>query len=121
MEKEIQITDTEEIKQNLETLNNALGHKDYNLDIVNPKEIKLLQKNARYMPQEMFDNLVNNIANDGALTSLPLCHKDEDDDKYIVLSGNHRVQAAVHAGLQQILIIAIKKKLTREETVSIQL
>lgn len=120
MEKEIQVKDATEIKKVLDTLNKLLGNKDYNLDIVNPRQIKLLQKNARYMSQEMFENLVNNIKNDGALTSLPLCYRD-DDDKYIVLSGNHRVQAAVHAGLEQILIIVIKKKLTRQETVAIQL
>lgn len=110
----------EKIRQTINQLNELLGNKNYSLDAVDPKEIKLLKKNARYMPQEMFQNLVNNVKADGALTSLPLCCKD-NDGKYIVLSGNHRVQAAVQAGIDRILIISIRKKITRQESVAIQL
>ncbi|MCP4259122.1 MAG: ParB N-terminal domain-containing protein [Planctomycetes bacterium] len=110
----------EKIRETIKEFNRLLGNKNYTLDIINPREIKLLKKNARYMSQEMFENLVNNIKADGALTSLPLCYKD-DDDKYVVLSGNHRVQAAVEAKLEQILVIAINKKLSRQESVAIQL
>ena len=109
----------EKIQQTIEQLNALLGDAPYKLDFVNPKEIKLLDKNARYMPHEMFQNLVGNVKRDGALTSLPLCYRD--GDQLIVLSGNHRVQAAVHAGLEGILIILIDKDLTRQEQVAIQL
>lgn len=110
----------EKIQQTINEFNQLLGNKNYTLDIINPREIKLLKKNARYMAQEMFVNLVNNIKADGALTSLPLCHKD-DDGKYVVLSGNHRVQAAVEANLEQIMVIVINKKISRQESVAIQL
>lgn len=33
----------------------------YRVDVVSPKEIKLLDKNARYMSHETFQNLVGNI------------------------------------------------------------
>ena len=56
----------EEARQALGELNKKLeGLFPYRLELVNPKEIKLLDKNARYMTNEMFQNLVENIKNDG--------------------------------------------------------
>ena len=65
----------------------------YTLDVADPSAIKLLDKNARYMSHEMFENLVSNIKRDGGLSSLPLCYR-EPDGSLLVLSGNHRVQAS---------------------------
>jgi hypothetical protein len=92
----------------------------YTLDVADPSAIKLLSKNARYMSHEMFENLVSNIKRDGALSSMPLCYR-EPDGTLLVLSGNHRVQAAAQAGLKQILVMVIDKELTREEQVAVQL
>jgi hypothetical protein len=110
----------EKVRETVNQLNALITDMPYKIDIVHPKEIKLLDKNARYMSHEMFENLVSNIKKDGALTSLPLCYR-EGDGRLIVLSGNHRVQAAVHAGLKRILILLIDKELTRQEQVAIQL
>lgn len=102
-------------------LNEILGEAvPYKLDVVHPKEIALLDKNARYMNHEMFTNLVNNIKNDGALSSLPLCWK-QPEGGLVVLSGNHRVQAATQAGLEFVMILVIERDLTRSEQVAIQL
>jgi len=102
-------------------LNEILGDSvPYKLDVVHPKEILLLDKNARYMNHEMFTNLVSNIKKDGALSSLPLCWK-QPDGSLVVLSGNHRVQAATHAGLDFVMILVIERDLTRSEQVAIQL
>ena len=110
----------EKVQATIIDLNAHLSSAPYKLDLVDPKEIGLLDKNARYMSQEMFENLVNNIKRDGGLSSLPLCYR-ETLGRLIVLSGNHRVQAAVHAGLTEILILVIDKDLTREEQVAVQL
>ena len=108
------------IKDAMEQLNSLLKNMPYKLDLVDPKKILLLEKNARYMSQEMFQNLVFNTKRDGALSSLPLCYR-EKAGLLVVLSGNHRVQAAVHAGIEQILVLIIDRELTRQEQVAIQL
>jgi len=106
----------------LEQVNEVLRSqgRPYVLDVAEPKELKLLDKNARYMAQETFANLTNNIKVDGDLTSFPLCHR-EPDGKLLVISGNHRVQAAVHAGVKEIIVLVLIRELTREEKVARQL
>lgn len=68
---------------------------------IDPSELLLLELNARFMRHEQFARLVQNVRNDGKLTSVPFAVR-EDDGRYRVLSGNHRVQAAVEAGLTTI-------------------
>ena len=117
MEQKIQ-----QAREAAQRLNEVLGDSvPYKIDVVNPKEIQLLDKNARYMSHDMFQNLVQNVKQDGALSSLPLCWKRPDDGALIVLSGNHRVQAATHAGLEFVMILIIEKDLSRSEQVAIQL
>ena len=69
---------------------------------IDPRELKLLKMNARFMRHEEFQRLVANVKKDGQLTSAPFAALDPADGKYEVLSGNHRVQAAVSAGLEKI-------------------
>lgn len=109
----------EKIRENLKELNERLGL-PYRLDLVDPKGISLVDKNARYMTNEMFENLVSNIKSDGNLSSVPLCVRERDGG-LTVLSGNHRVQAAVKAGLVSILVFVIEKELTKDELRAIQL
>jgi hypothetical protein len=104
-----------------ERLNEILGNSvPYKIMVGDPRALKLLEKNARYMTHDMFQNLVANIKRDGALSSLPLIWKRPDGIE-IVLSGNHRVDAAIHAGLEFILYLYIDKDLSRSEQVAIQL
>ncbi len=98
------------IQEVVEQLNAHLGDGP-KLALVDPKELKLLDKNARYMDKETFDQLVSNIRRDGALESVPLCHKE--GDVLTVLSGNHRVMAAREAGLPQIVVLYIDKPLSK--------
>lgn len=110
-----------QVRQTLDLLNQQISHQfPYKLDMVNPKKIRLLDRNARYMQHDTFSNLVANVQKDGALSSLPLCFK-EPDGALLVLSGNHRVQAAVHAGLSEILVMVIDRPLSRQEQIAIQL
>ncbi len=86
---------------------------------IDPRELKLLKLNARYMRHEEYQKLVANIKRDGQLTSAPFACKDGDG--YLVLSGNHRTQAAIAAGLETIPCIVTDDKLSEDQRVSIQL
>lgn len=87
---------------------------------ISPKELKLLEVNARYMKHEEFARLVDNIRKDGKLTSAPFCCLEEDG-KYRVLSGNHRTRAAIEAGIEKIVCLATDDPLTEEQKIAIQL
>ena len=87
---------------------------------LDPREIKLLDLNARYMRHEEFKQLVENIRRDGQLTSTPFVCK-ESDGRYLCLSGNHRTKAAIEAGLDKIVCLATDDNLTDDQKTAIQL
>lgn len=87
---------------------------------IDPREIKLLDMNARYMKHEEFCRLVDNVRRDGQLSSAPFLCRD-DDGRWLCLSGNHRTQAAVEAGLQKIICLATDDPLTKDQRIAIQL
>ena len=97
-----------------ETLRPRLDHAD-------PRDLTLLEVNARFMRKEQYDRLVANIRRDGCLTSVPLVWNDPGSDRRIVLSGNHRVQAAVDAGLVDIPVMVVDQDLPRERQIALQL
>jgi hypothetical protein len=66
-----------------------------------PRDLVLLDVNARYMTHEQYQRLVDNVRRDGALTSTPFVWR-RPDGKGEVLSGNHRVKASIEAGLEEI-------------------
>ena len=111
----------EEIREVLNLLNEKLaGLFPYRLEMATPGELKLLEKNARYMKAEQFQSLVENIKKDGNLSSLPLCYR-EKDGKLRVLSGNHRVQAGRQAGVEQILVMVVGDEKDSDARLAIQL
>jgi len=85
----------------------------------NPKDLVLLDVNARYMTGDQFQSLVANVKKDGHLTSAPLVWNDEG--KRIVLSGNHRVKASIAAGLEKIGWLEIDQPLERQRQIALQL
>jgi hypothetical protein len=87
---------------------------------IDPREILLLETNARYMKHEEFMRLVDNIRRDGKLTSTPFLCKEESG-RYRCLSGNHRTKASIEAGLPLITCLATDDKLSEEQKVAIQL
>lgn len=108
------------LDQIINELNDALGDvTPYRLAVVNPKDIKPVPKNAHYMNKRTFDQLVQNIQRDKNLSSLPFCWRRGDE--YTVLSGNHRVSAAVTAGVPLILVLYTSDDLNRAAQVAIQL
>ena len=78
-------------------------------------ELKLLEKNARYMEKHEFDQLVDNVKRDGCLMSLPIIYQD------IIYSGNHRTQAAIAAGIDEADCLEILTPLSEEQLLAIQL
>lgn len=87
---------------------------------IDPKELKLLEKNARYMSPAQFGKLVDNLKRDGALTSVPLVAATKNG-QLEVLSGNHRVRAAIEAGITTIQVMELLDPITENARVGIQL
>lgn len=86
-----------------------------------PKTLTLLEENARYMRHEQFANLVANIRRDGDLTQIPFVWYDTNTDTRHVLSGNHRVMAAMEAGLTEIKWLETSDPLNKSQRLAIQL
>lgn len=59
--------------------------------------------NPRSMPQQMFDQLVENVQGVGGLESLPLCVRIAE--RRLIISGHHRVRAARAAGVAHLLVL----------------
>ena len=78
-------------------------------------DLKLLEKNARYMTPQEFSQLVANIKHDGKLMGVPVVYRGE------VLSGNHRVRAAIKAGIEEADVLDILTELSEERCLAIQL
>lgn len=76
------------------------------LRVADPKSIRLLKHNARYMKRPVFEQLTANIQDDGMLSSVPLCH-ELADEALECLSGNHRIKGAIQAGLDRVLVLVI--------------
>ncbi len=109
----------EEPRAVVERINEKLPYEGVKLALVPMGVLEHVEKNARYMKNETFRALVDNIKRDGALSSVPLCWKH--GDSYRILSGNHRIMAAREAGLQEVLILYTDKALSKQEQVAIQL
>ncbi len=84
-----------------------------------PRSLLLLEKNARYMKAQTFQRLVENIRRDGTLTSLPFAVREGEGLR--VLSGNHRVLAAIEAGLENIDVLVSLTELSPARQKAIQL
>lgn len=109
----------DQARTEVERLNVGLKNHPYKLALIDVRDLEFLEKNARYMTNEMFRNLVDNIKRDGGLSSVPLCWKH--DGKYRVLSGNHRCMAAIEAGLQEVLVLFTDRELSKQEQIAIEL
>lgn len=89
-----------QIREKVQELNALFGETlPFALGVYDPHKLKLLETNARYMTNDKFARLVENIKRDKALGSVPLVYAGEDPKEPTVLSGNHRVMGARQAGL----------------------
>ncbi|MEU0770531.1 hypothetical protein [Streptomyces albogriseolus] len=88
-----------------------------------PRALKRLEVNARFMRKEQYDRLVRNIKRDGCLTSLPLIWSEDgaDEGQELILSGNHRADASVDAGLDEIDCMLIVGPMSQARRIGLQL
>jgi hypothetical protein len=134
-----------QVQERLRALNEtlALAGTAYRIWADEPAKLVPAPKNARFMRQEEFTRLVENVRHDGQLESLPfiwrellghvglpgqemrdevrgLPHANEGYVDWIV-SGHHRVQAAKTAGLPWVLYLFTDKPLSEGERIAKQL
>lgn len=116
-----QLTDTEVREKNavLEAVGREMFGDGATLRIVDPRGLRLRARNARYMKKETFRQLVANLAADARLSSVPLCC--EAGEALEVLSGNHRVKAAIEAGLPWVLVLVLLGELAESRQLAVQL
>ena len=94
------------IREKLNDVNALI--RPYQLAYVSPTEDCIpLERNAHYMDKNILDRLTANVAEDGFLSQLPFGMKRNEDGKYLILSGNHRLKASIKAKLEYILILYI--------------
>ncbi len=95
-----------------------------------PKRLVKIAKNARYMTTEQQRRLTANVAQDGVLTSVPLVYNrarqpDSPGDlpaaELVVISGNHRAESAVAAGLPSLWVMEIVSFLDESRLIALQL
>lgn len=97
-----------DIQARLSEVNILMKPTGYQLAYISPtKDCVPLEKNAHYMEKPTLDKLVSNIAEDGFLSQLPFMMK-RPDGKFLVLSGNHRVKAAIKAKLPYVLTLFVE-------------
>ena len=110
---------------NLPHVNDKLAASGLRVAVVPIGQCELLERNARFMRVEQYRRLVENIRRDGCLTSVPFAVRRPGataaEDRYVILSGNHRVKAAQDAGLTEVMVLYTDRGLTRAQQVAIQL
>jgi hypothetical protein len=100
-------------------VNEQLAPTSVRIAMVPIGQCDLLEKNARFMRAEQYQRLVSNVKRDGCLTSVPFAVKN--GERFLILSGNHRVQAAKDAKLTEILVLYSARELSPQEQRAIQL
>lgn len=73
------------------------------------------EENAHFLSGDKYRQLVENLRADQVLTSAPLVHEG------VVLSGNHRVKAAIEAGILEADVIEVVGDLPTGRRIAIQL
>lgn len=120
MEEEAWANQINELNRHCNKINEFYKGRPYKLGFFHKSQLAFLELNARFMTNTVFQNLVSNIRRDRQLASLPLLYQKEED-KYLVLSGNHRLQAAIAAGEEIFMALYIDHELSESERVAIQL
>ncbi|MFR9675787.1 ParB N-terminal domain-containing protein [Streptomyces sp. TR02-1] len=89
-----------------------------------PRRLRRLQVNAQYMDQTMYQQLVANIRRDGCLTSVPLVWDgggQYPEGEEIVLSGNHRTDAAVDADVEEVDCMLVTGPISKARSIAMQI
>lgn len=90
---------------------------------VNPKELKLLELNARFMKANEFKKLVSNVKRDGCLTQLPFCVYDKEYVPISTIIGRSDIKAKdariVNKAIDDMIAKSIIKKTEKERGLAI--
>ena len=112
--------ETQNLKEAIDRINPILKANNMcEFRVVNPKECKGQEVNARYMPSETFLQLIENIKKDERLESVPLCYED-DNGVIRIISGHHRIKAAEEIQLNEIIVMITQPE-SNDEIVSKQI
>lgn len=116
------MSDQDIAKQNraLKKVSKSLFGDQAELRVVRPASLQLLKQNARFFKKDQFKQLIANLEQDQRLSSMPLCHILAGDILE-VLSGNHRVKAAIQAKLEFIIVMVILGDLSKSDQLAMQL
>ena len=89
------------------------------IEVLDLAELKRQEINAHFMTGDMFRQLVSNLRRDGSLTSVPLVRPDGDGHR--LLSGHHRVAAAIEAGITSSECMVVDEEINRQQEVALVL
>jgi len=70
-------------------------------ELVNFRDIEESPINAQEMSVNDFNRLVDNLRRDGVLTTAPLLMRQAGKNKFMCISGHHRIRAAIKAKILQ--------------------
>jgi hypothetical protein len=90
------------------------------LEYVRLLELREQDLNAQAMPSAMFNALVSNIERSRALESVPLCARRVGSEQTEIVSGHHRIRAALQAGHEWGLVM-VYRDVTCDEIAAKQL
>ena len=89
---------------------------DIKIQILNLAGLRPMDRNARKMSNTDMERLIKNIEQDGKLTSTPLVYRDMR-----IISGHHRVEAAIKAGVKESPCMVITSEVSDDHLTAIQL
>ena len=87
------------------------------IEVLTLADLKSQEMNARYMTSDQFRQLVSNLQRDGVLTSVPLVRRDGDG--YRILSGHHRIAAALEAGITESECMVLDQDVSRQQELAV--
>ncbi|MGE3247488.1 MAG: ParB/RepB/Spo0J family partition protein, partial [Beijerinckiaceae bacterium] len=88
---------------------------------LDPKSLRRQNLNARFMDKGQFERLVENVRTDGRLTGAITCYQPEPGAPVEILSGHHRAEAAIAAGVEIVDCVVIVTPLDDQRKKAIQL
>jgi ParB-like nuclease family protein len=86
--------------------------------IVRISDLREQDVNAQVLQPREFERLTENVRERGALESLPYCAQPGGEGPISIVSGHHRVRAALSAGLKEIPVLLDTAPMTRSRMVA---
>lgn len=97
------VRSVEQVNETLLVLSSQILPAGVSLRYVPLADLREQDLNAQSMPQQMFEQLVENVTSAGMLESIPLCA--DTGEAIEIVSGHHRTRAARAAGLTHTLAL----------------